>query len=353
MRFCVSYVPHDNDLPDALSPFMVAITDEFSMDSLILHGSERGWALDSSWRNKNENRAAVTLLIAVDEQYHAVPGAVFLSANTRAETLEKFLTETKIKLKERARAITEGTAGIEGRTPEQEAKLRQQAEKMMNDEYEPSHFMIDKCLAELHAISIAYPLALIRLCQFHVVQAITRVERDSGDRGSPMRLGVELKAEIIYHFRRLQRCRTHEAWADAEKTFFRNVQRAIRYQEQYDFVYRYFKSNWFTEEWIPTFTDIGLPEGQTRDGTWNTNNYIERSFRTFDAIFLEHRKNKRLDRLVLIIIHDFLPYFKNWPPEDRVIPSHIRRLNDDAHRLWEDGCVVQEPRGTFTVEIPG
>ncbi len=117
---------------------------------------------------------------------------------------------------------------------------------------------------------LAYPLALIRLCQFHVVQAITRLERDSGDRGSPMRLGVELKAEIIYHFRRLQRCRTMEDWPETEKAFFRNVQRAIvmqgrkendenqttsaadmkRYQEQYDFVYQYFKVNWFTDHWI-------------------------------------------------------------------------------------------------------
>ncbi len=71
-----SYTPHDLDLPDALSQFTVALTDDFSMDSLILHGADRGWALDSSWRNKNENRAAVTLLIAVDEQYHAVPGMV-------------------------------------------------------------------------------------------------------------------------------------------------------------------------------------------------------------------------------------------------------------------------------------
>ncbi len=74
----LSYTPHDLDLPDALSNFMMAITDTFSMDSLILHGSERGWALDSSWRNKNENRAAVTFLIAVDANYHAVPGANIL-----------------------------------------------------------------------------------------------------------------------------------------------------------------------------------------------------------------------------------------------------------------------------------
>ncbi len=61
----------------------------------------------------------------------------------------------------------------------------------------------------------------------------------------------------------------------------------------------------------------------------------------------------RLDRLALIILHDFLPYFKNWPPEERVIPPDIRRLNDQAHLLWEHGCVSAEARDTFAVEIPG
>ena len=70
----LSYVPHDFKLPDALSQFKVGLTDDFSLDSLILHGRDRGWALDSSWRNKNENRAAVTFLIAVDEDLHALPG---------------------------------------------------------------------------------------------------------------------------------------------------------------------------------------------------------------------------------------------------------------------------------------
>ena len=41
------------------------------------------------------------------------------------------------------------------------------------------------------------------------------------------------------------------------------------------------------------FTDIGLPENATRDGTLNTNNWIERCFRTFDQVFLDCRANKR------------------------------------------------------------
>ncbi len=36
------------------------------------------------------------------------PGAVFLSANTRADTLEKFLVETRVKLRARAIEICEG-----------------------------------------------------------------------------------------------------------------------------------------------------------------------------------------------------------------------------------------------------
>ena len=71
----ISYTPHDFDLDDVLSQFTVALTDDFSLDSLLLYGSTGGWALDSSWRNKNENRAAVTFLITVTPEHHAVPGA--------------------------------------------------------------------------------------------------------------------------------------------------------------------------------------------------------------------------------------------------------------------------------------
>ena len=69
-----SYTPHDFEQNDALSEFTVGLSDDFSLDTLILNGGERGWALDSSWRNKNENRAAVTFLIGVDENMHAMPG---------------------------------------------------------------------------------------------------------------------------------------------------------------------------------------------------------------------------------------------------------------------------------------
>ena len=46
------------------------------------------------------------------------------------------------------------------------------------------------------------------------------------------------------------------------------------------------------------FTDIGLPAGQTRDGTWNVNNWTERAFLVFDTIFLDNRRNKQQVSLI-------------------------------------------------------
>jgi hypothetical protein len=52
------------------------MVDDFTLENLILHGTRDGMAADTSWRNKNENRAAVTFLIAVDKDLHLVPGTL-------------------------------------------------------------------------------------------------------------------------------------------------------------------------------------------------------------------------------------------------------------------------------------
>lgn len=45
------------------------------MDSMIFNAPDRGLAIDSCHRNKNENRAPVTLVISVNEHNNLVPGA--------------------------------------------------------------------------------------------------------------------------------------------------------------------------------------------------------------------------------------------------------------------------------------
>ncbi|RPD55250.1 hypothetical protein L226DRAFT_470718 [Lentinus tigrinus ALCF2SS1-7] len=348
------YIPHDFEKPDHLSDFMAGCTDSFSLDSLVLNGTTGGWALDSSWRHKNENRAAVTFLITINEGMHAVPGCVLLSANTRTATLVKFLRDVKIQLRRRAIAITQDGATIEARSPEQVERIREGARKIVDDEYRMSHFMIDKCLSELYALREVFPQVPIRLCQFHAVQAIMRLECDSGDRGSPMRLSMELKIQIIYIFRELQRCRTWEGWGKAKQTFLTSLEMLVieRCEAQWNYLLSYFEQNWFTEEWIPIFTDIGLPSDQTRDGPWNTNNWVERAFRTFDGVFLMNRENKRLDRLVIVILNDFLPYYQHWQPDDREANRRLVELNYLAYQIWESDLVTYEGDGLYTVVVP-
>lgn len=58
------------------------------MDCSIMNAPDRGLAVDSSHRNKNENRAPVTLVTTVDESGHMVPGqSISLVVTTGADTL--------------------------------------------------------------------------------------------------------------------------------------------------------------------------------------------------------------------------------------------------------------------------
>jgi hypothetical protein len=122
-----SYTTHDPDHPDSQSQFTCAMVDHFTLENMILHGTRDGLAADSSWRNKSENRAAVTF-IAVDENKHLLPGvceshltfvmyadrfrsgSVLLSANVRTSTLVEYLEATKQKVKQRAEEIIKGTS---------------------------------------------------------------------------------------------------------------------------------------------------------------------------------------------------------------------------------------------------
>ncbi|KAG8922235.1 hypothetical protein FRC02_012060 [Tulasnella sp. 418] len=112
----------------------------------------------------------------------------------------------------------------------------------------------------------------------------------------------------------------------------------------------YFVVNWFTDEWADMYTDMGLPPDQTRDGTWNTNNISESSFRQFDNVFLDNRNNKRIDRLAIIIVFDYFPYFQTWRDMGtRSPPPHLKQLNDDAHKLWDQGHVEHQRDRVYIV----
>ncbi|KAF8155067.1 hypothetical protein K438DRAFT_1987286 [Mycena galopus ATCC 62051] len=69
-------------------------------------------------------------------------------------------------------------------------------------------------------------------------------------------------------------------------------------------VQTYFDKNWFVDPWIPMFTNIGMPPNQSRNGTWNTNNWAETAFKQFNAVFLDNKQNKRHDHPSVAALRD-------------------------------------------------
>lgn len=65
----------------------IALKTNFTIDSIIMYSLKNGLAFDSCWRNKNENRAPLSLMIVVDDHHHLIPGR--LSSQLRWH----FLTE--------------------------------------------------------------------------------------------------------------------------------------------------------------------------------------------------------------------------------------------------------------------
>ncbi|KZT29402.1 hypothetical protein NEOLEDRAFT_1215062 [Neolentinus lepideus HHB14362 ss-1] len=366
------YTPHDFTRPDSLSNFTVALGDVHSLDSLILNSASRGVAMDSSWRNKNENRAAMTMLCTVNEKSHVVPGAVLLSANIQTDTLHGYIVETRHRIIERAHNIIRDPSSIICRSAQDSEAILESAKHIVNSgKWTVSHWMIDKCLNQLHAIRTADPDVYIRLCQFHVIQAILQWDCDSGkehqnDEAVP-RIGFELKYQILILFRALQRCRLKEDWPRASSAFLEGIKELIMNQPdrlrtsmksgnlrtaQWQFVRLYFERNWFIDDWIPLFTDIGLSPDQTRDGTLNTNNWIESQFRTFDLVFLDSHQNKRIDRLGTIILHDFFQFYRYCEPTDRAASKELVEMNNRAHYIWDHDLVKCDRPGVYTVRQP-
>ena len=61
----------------------------------------------------------------------------------------------------------------------------------------------------------------------------------------------------------------------------------------------------------------------------------------------------RLDRLVCIILNDFLPFYRDWRPENRGVPHAILERDSMAHHLWENDFVKRNPDSSFVVNVPG
>ncbi|THU89074.1 hypothetical protein K435DRAFT_915517, partial [Dendrothele bispora CBS 962.96] len=271
-------------------------------------------------------------------------GPVFVSGDVKAETLVKFLEEVKHLVEAMASQIVEDPGCINEALSADRADLIREATSVVESEsWNPLYFMIDKSRAEVIAIREVWPQMHIRLCQFHVVQAILRWETDQGltQPGRP-KLDRTAKYLLLWAFRQLQRAHDRESWDQELGVFLTRMEHIIQDRHIRNIVLNYFEVNWFTKFWLDLWTDIGLPVGHNRDHI-STNNFTERAFKTFDQIFLENRANKSAYRLVLIIANEWFEYYRLWQPthskpDDEVYHQAIIH----GHQLWNSGHAIFE-----------
>jgi hypothetical protein len=241
--------------------------------------------------------------------------------------------------------------------------------------------MIDKAAAELNAIKEAKPGSIVRLCQFHAIQAISDFREEEQDdvsrkqRAGPsdkeekvkkkvnnklkkanIRIPSVLKEQIIQHFRALQRCPDATQSAEYIQNFFRSVKQSFdnhaatltnphqrtleSLQDSFASVKSYFQKQWFTPAWLETIMDFGLPEGVTRDGK-NTNNFVESAFKTVTSKFLYHACNHRIDNLCFAIF-EFFHHYEVHPrgtARETSEAKAIQKRRKWALSYWEHGGI--------------
>ncbi|THU85900.1 hypothetical protein K435DRAFT_868810 [Dendrothele bispora CBS 962.96] len=273
--FCYEYEP---SLPKPR--FQLGIKNPYCLQVLLLYGCRYGLGFDSSYRNKNENRAPLTFLTTVDDNQRMLPGPVFLSGDVTSETLTTFLSEVKILVEKMAKMIAKDHSVIDSAINQFESDLVREAKHVRKKkQWRPLFLMIDKCRPEVNAIRAVWPDMCIRLCQFH---AILRWDSDITGEAAQARphLSNRQKYLLLWAFRNLQRARTQEEFGSQHVTFIQLLARIT--QDNRDL---YYSSK------IEMWTDIGLPAGESRDQI-STNNFTERAFKLFDDIFLQGWANK-------------------------------------------------------------
>jgi hypothetical protein len=185
-----------------------------------------------------------------------------------------------------------GKAVVEERSSPEKARLLANAKAIVKHGWKPSHFMIDKSLAEKSAIHkgiyfhfygittnnsqsiVVFRDVIIRVCQFHIIQAIRRWDYDIGAGRSnktarktgkrpkyQKSLPEEALVEILALFRSTQRCRDTEThpWSEAQTTF---EDRLLSICENHGVrssvtsLTLYFRDNWWCNEWRSAYICI-------------------------------------------------------------------------------------------------
>ncbi|KAJ7128853.1 hypothetical protein C8R46DRAFT_1331939 [Mycena filopes] len=324
--------------------FATGIQHAYGTQSALLYGGRHGIGYDTTWANMNENRAPVTIMTTIDHNARMVPCFAYLSANITSPTQVEFLAKAKQLVEKMARDLLNGSVQVaQGLTEFKDELLAQARYVGVQDRHSAWQVLCCTHLSPLTSFTV-FPGIIVRICQFHVMQAILRWERDHGPGGNHLprpALSLVRKHQLLFAVRELQRCRLIDRWPAYTARFRQRLEAlAEGSATTADHLWGYFEANWFTEEWLMYWTDMGLPAGANRDGMLSTNNWTERAFKTFNQVFLGNRTNKSAYRLVLILANEWFQYYQAWPPQTRVNKEALD-MAIAAHQLWSSTNAVQ------------
>ncbi|KAJ3074131.1 hypothetical protein HK102_005873, partial [Quaeritorhiza haematococci] len=333
--------------------FRIGVATDYSLDWLIAWSTETIVNMDSSWRQFNSNRAPVTFVQTIHPTNHIVPGAMFISDNIRTGTLTDLLRALHDAVYTRSKTICQGPrTNLEENHPSNETRqaiVRNAQAIVAAGRWAPKAFMIDKDLAEKHALNTVFPDTPVYLCWFHIKEAIKRV--------GTSRAGAENSTLPIEWFKQRGKGREYDNFVDGDaahkyEEFMANLQKAsiehavseVDAHHAVESMRTYFSKYWIDTEWRETFTDCYLPLGATRDSIFSTNNSAESGIGAFVKIFLNNRANKRLDHLVNILCAKYFVYYRDWLlPEyttsNANVPVHVQHKMVQGFTMWQDGLV--------------
>ncbi|KIJ34230.1 hypothetical protein M422DRAFT_52099 [Sphaerobolus stellatus SS14] len=260
----------------------------------------------------------MTLLTVVTEEGRMTPGAALLSANVKKKTIKEWLKETKKKLMEHAKKIVKVTAlitftGDNGRVvggPPIPYGLKYHIIYLFQE------FQRVRTPEEVPAYKAWFYAHLEHACMAgEVVDAPMSEDEFEEWIGNSKRRGedymdlVPAKGVIIDDGGGEEVMSVSSASAEAGN--------------QAPSVVKFMNKNWFADWWLSHVTDISLPPSITCNGSYNTNNWTESTWLTFNKIILNMHANKWIDRLLLLICAYFFPMYEQWPPEVKCIPREI------------------------------
>lgn len=101
---------------------------------------------------------------------------------------------------------------------------------------------------------------IVRLCQFHIIQAITRWGKAKPSKKKNQQkslsaqyhnLNEEALQEMLVLFWQTQRCCTHQEWPQFKKAFTDGVNAiSAKHGCNAPVINAYFEDNWWSEEWL-------------------------------------------------------------------------------------------------------